>query len=522
MRKSAAVAAVASLIAAALVTTPSVAAVRTLPGGDISFGRCDDASLRKAHARCGSLSVPLDYDDPTGAQIQLAVSRILHTTSEAEYQGVMLVNPGGPGGSGLGLVTLGQYVPQHAGDVYDWIGFDPRGVGESEPSISCIPGYFHKNRPPYVPTTDELETTWLDRSARYADACEASAAALLPNMTTIDAARDMESIRVALGAPQINYFGFSYGTYLGQVYATLFPANVRRMVFDSSVDPRDVWYQANLNQDIAFERNIRIWFGWIARYHRVYHLGRTGEAVQSRFYAVQTALTENPAGGVVGPDEWTDAFVLAPYYQFFWTYLGDVFSSWVHGHDVTKLIKAYKYAVGPGDDNGFAVYLAVQCTDVQWPTSWDIWEQDNRATYEDAPFLTWDNVWYNAPCLFWNAPAGVPTDVVGGSTPVLLIDETLDAATPYPGSLEVRSRFPGSSLIAEPGGTTHAGSLFGNACVDDQIAAFLATGELPPRLPGDGPDTICKPLPRPVPDATSRALRPDPALRARLGPILAH
>jgi pimeloyl-ACP methyl ester carboxylesterase len=519
MKKLAALVILACLIVSALVVAPTVAAVGKAPAEEISFGRCDEGFLRKAHARCGFLSVPLDYADPSGEQIQLAVSRIRHTTSDAKYQGVMLVNPGGPGGSGLGLVTLGQYVPDHAGDAYDWIGFDPRGVGTSKPAISCIRGYFRGPRPPYVPTTDEIETTWLERSEGYADACEEDAAALLPHMTTIDAARDMESIRVALGAPQINFFGFSYGTYLGQVYATLFPANVRRMVFDGTVDPTAVWYQANLNQDVAFERVIHIWFGWVAKYNRVYHLGKTELAVQKRYYAVQEALTQKPAGGVVGPDEWADAFLLAGYAQSLWTYLADVFSSWVHGHDTKKLIQAYKNADGPGDDNLFAVYLSVICTDAAWPTAWETWQQDNWATHEEAPFFTWGNAWFNAPCFFWNAPPGVPLDVDGGSAKVLLINETLDAATPFAGSLEVRRRFPESSLIAEPGGTTHAGSLFGNDCVDDAIASFLATGELPPRLPGDGPDAICKPFPRPVPESASRALRADPLVLARMGPI---
>jgi TAP-like protein len=88
---------------------------------------------------------------------------------------------------------------------------------------------------------------------------------------------------------------------------------------------------------------------------------------------------------------------------------------------------------------------------------------------------------------------------------ILLIDETLDAATPFPGSLEVRRRYPKSSLIAEPGGTTHANSLAGNACVDDQIAAYLADGTLPSRKPGNRPDAICAPLPQPVPDAEAAA-----------------
>ena len=101
----------------------------------------------------------------------------------------------------------------------------------------------------------------------------------------------------------------------------------------------------------------------------------------------------------------------------------------------TTLIAAYQWADGPGDDNLFAVYSAVQCTDVQWPQDWQTWLDDNWAVHEEAPFETWANAWFNAPCLFWGAPAGVPTTVVGDTTPVLMINETLDAATPYEGSL---------------------------------------------------------------------------------------
>lgn len=519
MRRLAAVIAAAALIGAAVAAIAPAAAAPKAPRAAIGWGRCDDHGLRNAGARCAMLDVPLDYANPGGTKIQIALSRIKHTTSDAKYQGVMLVNPGGPGGSGLGLATLGQYVPNHAGDAYDWIGFDPRGVGSSEPSISCVPNYFHGDRPPYIPKTHDLVATWLGRSKHYANRCNADASSLLPHMTTIDAAKDMDSIRQALGVARINYFGFSYGTYLGQVYATLFPGKIRRAVFDANVDPRNVWYQANLNQDVAFQRTVEIWFRWVARYDDVYGLGKTGKAVEKRYYAVARQLTRKPAGGVVGPDEWNDAILYAGYYQSVWTYLADVFSSWVHHHSVKKLVGAYEWADGPGDDNGFAVYNAVQCTDVQWPPSWSTWRQDNWATYAKAPFETWGNAWYNAPCLYWAAPAGVPTVVDGGSARVLLIDETLDAATPYPGSLYVRHVFGSSSLIAEPGGTTHAGSLFGNGCVDNRIAKFLSSGVLPPRQPGYGADVKCKPLPKPVPETARRPLRPGPSLRARLIPI---
>ena len=395
--------------ALAATGTTSAAATQTISAASsIKWGPCSDPDLAKAHAQCGDLQVPLDYDQPDSQQISLAVSRVVHTSPAADYQGVMLVNPGGPGGSGLGLSVLGQFVPNHAGDAYDWIGFDPRGVGSSKPSLSCLPHYFGYNRPYYVPETQELERTWLARSDAYAKACGANGRALLPHMKTTDAAKDMDSIRTALGAQQVNYYGFSYGTYLGQVYSTLFPSRVRRMVLDSNVDPRRVWYAANLDQDVAFDRNINIWLGWLAKYDKVYHLGTTEVAVRKLFYAEEQRLRKQPAGGLIGADEWVDTFLQAGYYQLTWLGLADVFSAWINKHDVQALKDAYDSAAGPGDDNGFAVYNAVQCTDVQWPTSWSRWRRDNDRVYRKAPFETWANAWYNAPCLYWQAKAGRP------------------------------------------------------------------------------------------------------------------
>jgi pimeloyl-ACP methyl ester carboxylesterase len=322
-------------------------------------------------------------------------------------------------------------------------------------------------------------------------------------MKTSDVAQDMDSIREALGSEQINFYGFSYGTWLGQVYATMFPTHVRRMVLDSNVDPRYVFYKANLHQDVAFERNMNIWFAWLAKYDDVYHLGKSEFAVRKLFYKQITEVTKHPAGGVVGPSEWVDAFLGAGYYQAYWLGRADAFASWVHKHDAKKLIAIYESADGPGNDNGYAVYNAVQCTDAPWPRDWTTWARANWKTYRLAPFETWGNAWFNAPCLYWHAPASAPVDVDGDHVSALLVDETFDAATPYTGSLEVRRRFPESSLLAEPGGTTHAGTLFGNACVDNTIARYLADGTLPPRQPGDGPDAKCKPLPVPVPRGAS-------------------
>jgi pimeloyl-ACP methyl ester carboxylesterase len=517
MKRLLAAAAVAGLVAMGAVASDAQA--DPIPGAPsptasaITWGKCDNASLIARNAQCGFLTVPLDYARPFAGTVQLAVSRIKHKTPDAKYQGVMLVNPGGPGGSGQVLSILGDFVPQHAGDAYDWIGFDPRGVGASRPALACDGTYAGYNRPAYVPSTLALEKIWLSRAKGYARACKAAGGPLLAHLKTIDTVHDMESLRNALGVQKINYYGFSYGTYLGQVYATLYPDRVRRMVLDGNVDPRRVWYAANLDQNVAFDRNIKIYFGWVAKYDSTYHLGKTGKVVEKLFYSTQAKLADKPAGGIIGPDELTDIFLQAGYYVFGWPDVAAAFSAYINGGDPAKLKVLYDTANDQqkGSDNGYAIYLAVQCTDAQWPKAWTTWRSDNWRVQRKAPFETWGNAWYNAPCLNWGAKAGVPVVVNGAKAPpILLVSETRDAATPYPGSLELRKRFPRSVLIEGVGGTTHAGSLFGGKCVDGTIAGYLATGALPPRVRANRSDKRCAPLKQPNPTsvATKRAAGP--------------
>jgi pimeloyl-ACP methyl ester carboxylesterase len=474
--------------------------------------------------------VPLDYNNPAGQQIQIAVSRILHTSTRANYQDVILTNPGGPGESGLNFPAFlipaltGEGYTAAAAD-YDWIGFDPRGVGSSTPAISCNPNYFSADRPNYNPFTPALTTFWLNKSQSYAQACDNASPqqrALLRHMTTRDIAMDMERIRQALGQTRITYYGFSWGTYLGEVYSTMFPTHVRRLIMDSSVNPTRVGYDVvNLDQDRPFDRNLGIFFGWVARYDSIYHLGGTQSAVAKLFLSTKAQLARKPAGGVVGPDEWTDIFVVAGFTNMVWTHRAQMFSDWVHKHDTAtakELIDFYQGDDNPGNDNTLAVFLSVECTDSPWPLNWRRWSHDISAEYKTAPITAWANAWFTAPCIFWPAHSKSLFKVNGsGVASALLIDETLDAPTPYSGSLVVRSLFPNSVLLAEPGGIGHAESLSGDTCVDGTIAAYLTTGALPRRQPGPGPDMTCAPIPPPTPKSNPASNRNTRPLNAMLG-----
>jgi hypothetical protein len=216
---------------------------------------------------------------------------------------------------------------------------------------------------------------------------------------------------------------------------------------------------------------------------------------------------EAPFDGQIGPDEWTDAFLSAGYYVYGWTDTADAFKAAVNG-DYGPVEDAYAGAngAGPGSDNGFAIYLGTQCTDAKWPSSKSRIMKDNWDYYAKAPFETWANGWFNGPCRTWAGKADKTSTRIDGSKvpPVLLIEETFDAATPFPGAIEVRKRFPKSVLIEGVNGTTHAGSLSGVACTDDRIADYLLTGKLDPRLRGNQSDVKCDPVPAPEPAAAAR------------------
>jgi hypothetical protein len=181
------------------------------------------------------------------------------------------------------------------------------------------------------------------------------------------------------------------------------------------------------------------------------------------------------------------------------------FSAFVNDSDPAPALALYVNFNDVEDDNGFAMYLATECTDARWPSRYSQWRRDAIKVSRDAPFLTWDNTWFNAPCLTWPARSGHPVHVRDrGAPPILLVGETLDAATPFSGSLEVRRRFRHSVLIATDGGTTHANSLFGgNTCVDDRIADYLRDGTLPDRVRGRRADVVCPALPEPEPAAAA-------------------
>ncbi|WP_434599085.1 alpha/beta hydrolase [Streptomyces sp. A5-4] len=508
--------AVSATVATMITAVPSAGATgqagSPAPRAALKWTGC--ATTKYPKLECSSVEVPLDHTDPGGRKITLAVSRVKHTAKT--FQGPLLVNPGGPGGSGLSMAGfVSSTLPKKLAAQYDVVGFDPRGVGKSKPALNCRPGHFSPVRPDSVPSTEKDERANLARAKAFADACGKKYGDLLPHIDTVSAAQDLDVVRRALGAKQINYFGYSYGTYLGAVYAKLFPERVRRLALDSIVDPTGVWYDANLAQDYAFDTRHKAFAAWVAKHHTRYRLGSDPAKVEAKWYAMRAAVKKSPAGKKVGPAELEDTFLPGGYFNGYWPYLAEAFASYVNDKDSGPLVKAFENfaAVDAGAGNGYSVYTAVECRDAPWPRDWHTWRQDNWKVHAKAPFSTWNNAWYNAPCAFWPTDSSEAPSVRNRELPpTLLLQATDDAATPYEGGVTVHRELRGSSLVVEQGGANHGIALSGNACLDRYLTDYLATGKVPRASGGGEVDAVCKALPDPKPlpaDAKARAAKQD-------------
>ncbi|MFD7507441.1 alpha/beta hydrolase [Streptomyces sp. NPDC059850] len=483
-----------------------VVAARKAADRGVTFGRCPGSEELSAAVRCGTVSVPLDYARPRGKHIRLTVSRVRASGPKARRQGALVYNPGGPGASGM---TFPEYAAEDAfrktARVYDFVGYAPRGVGRSKP-VSCQPPSAFAKTPtssPPHPSAAYLRAM-VARARAYARGCVRRTGKALRYITTLNNARDLDVLRAALGEKRLTFVGASYGTYYGAVYATLFPRHVRRMVFDSVVNPgpSQIWYRNNLDQSLAFERRWADWRRWTARHHAVYHLGRTPARVLAAYRKAAHRLARKPAGGRVGTGELQDAFVRAGYNDAYWDPSARALGAYLRGNPRPLIaLAASESGDAKADENGNAVYTAVECNDAPWPRRWASWHRENTALARRAPFETWDNVAMNLPCAYWPLGHDTPMDVTArpGLPPVLLLAAERDAATPYAGARELWRRLPSASLVTERKAGTHG--LWGgpNACVNRKVDTYLLTGKTPGRTAFCAPRPAPKPQPVPAP-----------------------
>ncbi|WP_338701613.1 alpha/beta hydrolase [Streptomyces sp. Q6] len=502
---SALYAAAGSLVLSALVAAPAGSATgttspesqgtelaaRRAAAAGITFGACPAVENLPEPVTCGTVTVPLDYARPDGRQIKLTVSRVKATGKrggeKVARQGALVFNPGGPGGNGM-YFPLVSMMPEwkNIGSAYDLVGYAPRGVGRSAP-LSCQDPERFAKAPSQSPTypSPSYKKERVAQAQSYARGCAKNPG--LQHYTTLNNARDLDVLRAALGEPKLTYMGASYGTYIGAVYAQLFPSHVRRIVFDSAVnpDPDQIWYVNNLEQSAAFERRWSDFRAWVARHDATYHLGTTPEEVLHSYEKARAQLAHEPAGGKVGPGQLQAAFLQTGYYDDYWPMRAVALSEYLKGNPKPLIGQAAPAPQAAAEnENGNAVYTAVECNDAPWPTDFDTWDRDNSRLARVAPFETWDNAWMNLPCAYWSAPRQRPVDVrtrPGALPPTLILAAERDAATPYAGARELNRRLAGSVLVTEREAGTHGIAGGPNACVNGHLDAYLLDGQVPMR-----------------------------------------
>ncbi|MFB9659788.1 alpha/beta fold hydrolase [Glycomyces mayteni] len=486
-------------IALALAAAGGLGTVTVLPAmaqepeeDPVAWGDCAETVPGGERMECATIAVPLDYDEPDGRTIDVAVSRLASTNPE-ERRGVLLLNPGGPGGSGLGqpveMADLG--LPGGVTDAYDLIGMDPRGVGLSTP-VSC--GFTDEqghrgNVPPYA--ADDAEVAAQAEYARtVAEQCAANdTEGLMPHMTTANTARDMDAVRAALGEEELSFYGASYGSVLGAAYASLFPDTSGQVVIDSNVEGTALDYRAQRRWGTEFEPNFAYFAEWAAERDGAYGLGATPEAVEDTFFRLADQLAAEPVGEYDG--------ALFRFIVFVSLYGEDSFSGaarlWqsLDAGDAPaadRILGEMDLPEPVGDaaavsqyDNTWSAYLAVTCNDADWPENLAVYQETAAADREAHPMFGGAGANVN-PCAFWaNDPLEPQVEITDeGPANVLIVQNELDVATPLPGAEANREAFGDRSRLVTVEGFGHGVYVYGdNACALNTTTAFLLTGELP-------------------------------------------
>ncbi|WP_299446662.1 alpha/beta hydrolase [uncultured Phycicoccus sp.] len=442
-------------------------------------------------AECATMTVPLDYAEPAGGTIDIALLRV-PAKRAGQRIGSLVVNPGGPGGSGVDYARAADFiVGPGVRAAYDVVGFDPRGVGRSAP-IDCLTDTQLDAFLGSDPTPDDTaeQRSFARGAADFARACGTTAGPLLPHVSTEDVARDLDVLRAVLGEEKLTYLGKSYGTYLGATYADLFPEQVGRFVLDGVVAPDLTSEEINLGQAKGFELATRTWADYCVDEGDC-PLGDSVDTVMENLREFLTDVDERPVpktgdGQVPQLTEgWASLGIAAAMYdQGAWRTLVDALDDAVAGDGTALMQLADQYADrNPGGGyagNIMEVIYAVNCLDK--PESDSVEEHARLAEEAAAEAPTWGPylMWSSLPCGYWPVPpAGEPHLVTAeGAEPIVVIGTTRDPATPYEWAVRLRDQLAEAALITYDG-DGHTAYTRSNACVDDAVDAYYLEGTLP-------------------------------------------
>lgn len=485
----------AIVLAVSLLTRPDETVRAGLPG---PTGETAPAGLTRFYHqepdwrtcgryRCTTIRVPLDYAEPTGPTLGLAV-RLL-PASDGSTDDLLLVNPGGPGGSGVEYVPiLASVAGDRVRDRLAIVGVDPRGVGASRP-VECLSD---RRLDAYVgldPTPDDAqeERAWLAAPRRLGEGCRRTSGTLVAHMSTQESARDMDVVRAVLGQDRLRYYGASYGTQLGATYASMFPAKVGRLVLDGAVDVGQRRRELLADQLAATEQALTRFLRWCARQDDC-PLPKDGRAARAQLVQVaqqadRTPLRSTgdlrPAGEVAvlrgmlsalsSRDSWPD--LLAS--------LGRALYD--DGTGFRQLDDAYVQREEDGRyrNNSVVSGVAVRCLDDPQDTPVEQVRADLVPRFQQVSAVFGRYfAWAATLCHRWPA-RGERQETASSSagSRIMVVGSTRDPVTPYSWSKRLAAALRGSVLVTRVGdGHTAYGR---TACVDRAVESFLTSRDTP-------------------------------------------
>ncbi|MFF0276039.1 MULTISPECIES: alpha/beta hydrolase [unclassified Streptomyces] len=440
--------------------------------------------------QCATLRAPLDYAKPDGEQIDLAVSRV-RATGPGKRLGSLLVNPGGPGGSAVGYLQgyAGVGYPAPVRARYDMVAVDPRGVARSEP-VECLTG-------PQMDTFTQVDQTPDDPaevnalSAAFKDfsaGCAKKSRAILPHVSTVETARDMDVLRAVLGDEKLTYVGASYGTFLGATYAELFPDRVGRLVLDGAMDPSLPAIDLNRDQTAGFETAFRAFAAdCVAQPDCPLGTGSVeaaGEALRKFFRDVDARPVPTGESRRLGESLATTGVIAAMYDEGAWPQLREALARAIDGEGSGLLALADSYYEREADGtyaNLMFANAAVNCLDL--PAAYRGPADVAKAvpSFEKAsPIFGRGLAWAALNCTSWpTPPTGGPHRITAeGAAPILVVGTTRDPATPYKWARSLAGQLSSGTLLTYEGdGHTAYGR--GSDCIDTAINTYLLEGTPP-------------------------------------------
>ncbi len=457
----------------------------------LAWQSCDDGM------QCATLKVPRSYTTKnTHGVFDLPVIKQPATGTAADYRGVLMLNPGGPGGSGVSLIKHNLIDDASLHKAYDFVSFDPRGVGKSSPAIDC---QFNDSQLNAVNSAEDTPQGsaqikgLLGAYGALGHACGENDPNVIKWVDTASVARDLDILRAALGQKQVNWFGFSYGTKIGEVYASLFPKNVGRMALDGVVPMSLTYYQEGIAHAKTDGLAIQHYFATCAtRDDCPFKDDPAGGeakvvALINQLRAHPVSVTTQRGSGTVDDTYIRSIFNEYTENQADYGSLDTLLAAAFDQHDLGPIWNDVQYAEGrnpdgtfPDHGQGLGTFSAIKCIDS--PTTQTIAQYQKAAAQalKVDPILGADDVWSTASCLHWPARTSMPPQkfINAGQPPILLIGSTHDYRTPLSWAKTTAHQIKNSSLI-EADNYGHTSYSVGNKCITDSVNNYLINGVTP-------------------------------------------